>query len=240
MGTYFKAIESLLKKIESEECEAIKKIAMKAKKAIDEGGVLYVFGTGHSTMIVEEAFHRAGGLVPVYPVMESILSPHVSPKIAGKLERVSGISSILIDRANPTAKDLFFIVSNSGVNATAVEMALECEKRGIESVAITSLDHSTKAESRHASKKKLFQVAKNVLNNHCPPGDAILQKQNYAVASGSSIANIFIWNTMMSLMCDAWDQDGKKPPVYLSANLPGGDTHNEVLEKQYKHRVPFL
>ena len=33
------------------------------------------------------------------------------------------------------------------------------------------------------------------------------------------------------------DGEGREPPLYMSANIPGGDEHNHKLEKKYEGRI---
>lgn len=238
--TYHQAITQLLNQLETKAMLSIQAVAADVAACIETGGILYVFGAGHSSLLAEEAFHRAGGLVPVYPVLQSFLSPHISPLIAGRLERLEGISPVLFSRLGAQAGDMMFIASNSGVNAAGIEMALEAKKAGLKVVVVTSLTHSTAATSRHSSGKKLYQCADAVIDNQCPTGDALCDVGGMRVAPGSTMANAWIWNSIVVETCKRLHASGKTLPVYVSANMPGGDKFNEVLEKSYAKRIPLL
>jgi uncharacterized phosphosugar-binding protein len=238
--SYPGAVESLLKSIQSSNAKTVAQVAACTRTVVDGGGLVYVFGSGHSAILVEEAFHRAGGLIPVYPVLHDFLSPHTTPKISGKLERLEGVAAILYARAGARAGDMMWIASNSGINAAAIEMALECRKNGVTTVALTSLTHSKAGESRHSTKKKLFELCDFVLDNSCPPGDALLDMQGTRVAAGSTLANSFLYNWVLGETCSLWLADGKTLPIYRSANVAGGDAHNEKLEAPYRARIPQL
>lgn len=240
MSRYASAIESLLQKLKADNAEKIRQVAELTTRVVDGGGLVYVFGSGHSTMLVEEAFHRAGGLIPVYPILHDFISPHTTPKISGKLERLEGLAPILFARAGARKGDMMWISSNSGINAAAIEMAAECRKAGVSTVCVTSLSHSQKAVSRHSTGKKLYELSDIVLDNHCPQGDALVEFGDVRVAAGSSIANSFLWNWALTESCELWARAGKTLPVYMSANLPGGDAHNEKLEAPYRSRIPQL
>lgn len=237
---YAEKIIELLKTLEKECAASIENIAQSLKKTVDDGGLIYVFGAGHSSMITEEAFHRAGGLIPVYPVLHDFLSPHVSHKIAGKMERLTGVAEIIFNRCGARSGDMMFIASNSGINAVAIEMAIACKAAGVKTVALTSMKHSSSVVSRHASSKRLFEVCDHVLDNHGPSGDALVDFGEVKVAACSSIANSFLWHSILTTACQLWTDEGKKLPVYISANLPGGDEHNAKMEASYRSRIPML
>lgn len=133
-----------------------------------------------------------------------------------------------------------WIASNSGINAAAIEMALEARKAGVTVVGLTSLSHSKSVPSRHSSGKRLFEVCDVVLDNHCPAGDALVDVAGVRVAASSTIANSFLYNWVLAETCSLWARDGKNLPVYRSANVPGGDAHNERLEGPYRARIPLL
>lgn len=238
--SYSAEVLGLLRKLESDMAQAVSTVAQLLKKTVDQGGLLYVFGSGHSSILSEEAFHRAGGLIPVYPILQDSLTPHVSPKISGKLERLSGVADILFERAGVTSKDLLFIASNSGINAAAVEMAMAAQKSKVPTVAFTSLVHSKAAVSRHASKKKLYELCTHVLDNHAPVGDGVMQFGEVRVAAFSTIGNSFLYHSVLTQACALWQAEGKELPIYRSANLQGSDEWNAQAEMKYKNRIPLL
>lgn len=238
--TYHEALLKLLDELRAAEAAKIKSVALKAKVAVEAGGLLHVFGSGHSAILAEEAFHRAGGLAPVRPLFLAALTPQTAPRLAGRLERLEGVAAALFDQARAKAGDLMFIASNSGVNAAAIEMAQAARGAGLVTVAITSVTHSSATASRHSSGKKLMDLADFVIDNHCPPGDALVDIGGTAVGAGSTVANCWIWHSMAVEVCRLLQVEGKSLPVWVSANRPGGDRLNEALEKQYRDRVPLL
>ncbi len=237
---YTEAVLELISKLKNESKDAIQKSVAIVIEAVESGGLIYVFGAGHSSILAEEAFHRAGGLIPVYPILHDFLSPHITPKIAGKMERLEGVANILFEHAKMKKGDCMMIASNSGINAVAIELAEVCKKNQIPVIAFTSLEHSKKTLSRHSSGKKLYQFANVVLDNHCPQGDALVEIAGIGVAAGSSIANGFLYHWIVSDTCTLLAKKGKTLPIYMSANLPNGDRHNEKLEATYRSRIPLL
>ncbi len=70
---YHTAIAAILQKIVDTQREPIAHAARRLADAIQEDRYIYVIGTGgHSYIACEEMFWRAGGLVPVYPILASL------------------------------------------------------------------------------------------------------------------------------------------------------------------------
>ena len=237
---YHDALIEILGRLQADESATVAGVAQRAKAVVEGGGLLHVFGSGHSAILAEEAFHRAGGLAPVRPLFFPALTPYTAPRVAGRLERLEGVTPALLEQARARAGDMVFIASNSGVNAAAIEMAQAARAAGLVTVAITSVAHAKATPSRHSSGKKLMDLTDFVIDNHCPSGDAIVDVGGVGVGAGSTVANCWIWHTMAVELCRLLAAEGKSLPVWVSANRPGGDALNEGLEKQYRDRVPLL
>jgi uncharacterized phosphosugar-binding protein len=237
---YKDKIIELIEKANQKNEKMINQIANLMVEKIEQGGLVYVFGAGHSSLLVEEAFHRAGGLIPVYPVLYDFLSPHTKPKFAGQMERLEGLAKIIFDSIKITSSDLLFLASNSGINSVAIELATLAKQNGITTIAFTSLEHSKSVESRHSSKLKLYECVSYVLDTQSPVGDACVDFGDTKVAASSTILNSFLWHSLLVKACEIWKSKGKKLPIYKSANLAGGDAYNESIEKNYKSRIPLL
>jgi uncharacterized phosphosugar-binding protein len=222
--------------------ESFKKATLEIFKSINSGGVWHLFGTGHSTMAVQEAFHRAGGLIPVNPWLEEYLMPQAGPLRNGAMEKLSGLSLIIFDYYKPQAGEVLTIISNSGINPTSVEMAEIAKSKKIKTIAITNLEHSKENKSRHPKGKKLFEVCDLVIDTGGVKGDAAITLPNLDVPVGplSTILNSFIINSLVISVCGEFSKIGAAAPVYLSANVSGGLERNRVLEAKYLSRIPRL
>lgn len=62
VGEYAANVDAVLKAIWQEERPAIDEAGRMLARSLEADGMLYVFGCGHSHMIEEELFYRAGGL----------------------------------------------------------------------------------------------------------------------------------------------------------------------------------
>jgi uncharacterized phosphosugar-binding protein len=162
------------------------------------------------------------------------------PDVLGEahLERDPSIARRLYDLARPAAADVFVIGSNSGVNGSVVELAQLVKGCGHRLIAITSFTQTAALESRHPSGGKLIDQADVALDNGAPYGDAVLPLPGGGtVCAVSSITGVLLAQLVVAEVVRRLLAAGETPPIYLSANLPGGDDHNSVLEDRYAGRI---
>lgn len=241
-SAYHEAVIRVLSEIQRTQAEALDKAADLICASLVADGVVHVFGSGHSQLVAEETFHRAGGLVPVNLMAEPFLSPLTPPRKSGQLERLSGIAAILLDYHEPRPSEVLVVISNAGINPVPIELALGAKERRLTVISITSLRHAQAVASRHPSGKRLFEVADLVIDNCGEPGDSVISYPELSEKVGptSLVAGAFIVNSIVCGIVERFIAKGLVPPVYLSANLPGGNEHNRRLEAKYKGRIKLL
>jgi uncharacterized phosphosugar-binding protein len=234
--SYFESLNRCLNHVRSQSA-ALETASQHIYKSLKVGGVFHVFGTGHAHMIAEELFHRAGGLIPVNAMLEEYLMPHMGPSRTGPLERLTGLAEIIFNAYDLRAGEPFMAISNSGINAVTVEMAELAKKKGLHTIAITSLTHSKGVPSRAG--KKLYEVVDTVIDTGTPVGDAAvsISTSDVRVAPLSAAIGVVIAQLLVARVSELFAEAGEVPPVYQSANTPGGDARNKVLEEKYKSRV---
>ena len=210
--------------------------------ALDAGGVVQAFGTGHSEAFAMEIAGRAGGLIATnrIPLRTLVLRGGRDLSILGgaELERDPNVAEDLLDLFDLKPRDVFIIASNSGVNGSIVGMALAAKERGHKVIAVTSLEHTSKVKPKHPSGKRLSEVADITIDNLAPFGDSTLELDGgIGVGAVSSITAAFIAQRITIGVAENIRRRGKTPPVYISANIPGGDEHNGALEELYGERI---
>ena len=209
--------------------------------ALRAGGGVQAFGSGHSEAFAMEVAGRAGGLVPTNRIAlrDLVLFGGEPPSVLGPmLERDPSVAHRLYALAPVRPADIFVFASNSGVNGSIVEFATLVKERGHGLIAVTSLAHSAGVDSRHPSGRKLADIADVVLDNGAPYGDATLPlPTGGAVGAISSITAALLAQQMAVEVVRRMLDAGEAPPVYLSANIPGGDEHNHALEARYEGRL---
>ncbi|WP_210569204.1 sugar isomerase domain-containing protein [Streptomyces sp. GESEQ-4] len=211
-------------------------------QCVRSDGVIHAFGTGHSQAMVLELAGRAGGLVPTnrLSIADLVLYGGDPPSVLDDplLERQAGVAQRIYDLAAPRPEDLFVIISNSGVNNVIVEMALHAKEAGHRLLAITSLPHTRAVPAAHPSGKKLADIADVVLDNAAPRGDALLELPGGgAICALSTLTGVMLIQMTVAEAASLLLASGDRPPVYVSANVPGGFEGNLELEKRYAGRI---
>ena len=239
---YLKNITRLLQRLEDTQEFVIDQVASVCAKCIENGGLLYFFGTGHSHMICEEPFYRAGGLACVYPILETDLMLHEGASKSSGYERLEGLGNVVVSNTSLGKGDILFIVSNSGRNCAVIDAALEAKKRGAITVAITSMQHTSQVASRHSGGKNLYEVCDYVLDNGGELGDASVELAGLGqkIAPTSSVIDATLVNLVLVNTVECLLQKGIQPPVFMSANTDAGDEANKAVLQMYKGRIPSL
>ena len=211
-------------------------------RAVTSGAVVHAFGTGHSEAFAMEIAGRAGGLIPTNKIAlrDLVLRGSLAVDALGgsNLERDPAIVRELWDLSPIHPGDVFVIASNSGVNGSIVGFALLAKENGHDVIAVTSLEHTMAVQPKHPSGQRLRDVADVVVDNLAPYGDATLGLAgDVPVGSVSSITSAFIAQLLTVGVAERVAASGERPPLYLSANVPGGDRHNSELEQKYAGRI---
>jgi len=209
--------------------------------ALDRGGVLHAFGTGHSEAFAMEIAGRAGGLIPTnrFALRDIVMhGDREAGVLTGSLEREPWVVDELMATVPVHEHDVFLIASNSGVNGSIVGTALWAQEHGHPVIAVTSLAHTVRVEPKHPSGKRLSEIADVVIDNLAPYGDSTLQvTETISAGAISSITAAFIAQLLTLGVARTLAEAGEVPPMYISANIPGGDEHNAVLEARYLDRL---
>jgi uncharacterized phosphosugar-binding protein len=238
---YYAAAREQLEKVFTTQRAAIEQAAEWLGHALAADQWLYAFGTGHSHMLAEEIFYRAGGLAHGVPMLDSQLMLHENAIEATHFERREGYAEELLNRYPVQAGDVLVVASNSGRNAVPIELAMAGRERGLKIVAIVNLEHCRAWPSRHASGRSLAEVGDLVIDNCGIPGDACLELPGLPSKVGptSSITGMFIINALIVRGMEIALALGKAPEIYISSNSDG-DGHNEVLLSKYRSRIRHL
>lgn len=211
------------------ESEAIGRVAKNVAERLCGGGGLYSFGAGHAQVFAMELCSRAGGLRGV--VAMNLDDLRAEPRLAkwrlmdSGPERDPVNGPALLDLHGVSGKDALVIASHSGRNGTSVEMALEARRRGTYVACVTSLEHSRSVGSRHPSGLRLFEVCDEVIDNHCPLGDAVhVLPGGQAVSSASTVSFSLLAQQLNTATVLELLALGEVPEVLVSANVDLSET----------------
>lgn len=232
---FFTHSQQKLQEVLEHEMPNIQKAADFVTESCKQGGKFYVFGSGHSHMVAEELYLRAGGLALVHGILPPELMLHEMANKSTYLERIEGYSQALVDLYRVDEKDTVMVISNSGRNPVPVEMCLAAKEKGAKVIAMTSMKHSAGCTSRHSSGKKMYEIADVTIDNCAEPGDAAfpIDGLDSCIGPTSSITGITIAQALVCQVVDNLVQAGIEPPVFKSSNVDGGDEHNNRMFDKY-------
>lgn len=238
---YFNTIKELLNIILESEFKSLEQASSAIAQSIIDGGIVHIFGCGHSHILCEEMYYRAGGLAPVHPILDTGLMLHEGAAKSSDLERFEGYGYVLAKYQDIKKEDILIVISNSGRNPVPIEMAIYAKGKGAKVIIMTSLDYSKSQPSRHSSGKHLYELGDIVIDNHGVPGDATLSLGGVTepFAPASTVIGATILNAVFARAVEIMHENGIKPPIFISGNLDGFDEHNRGLIKKYKERIKF-
>lgn len=238
---YLEAIQALQRRVIEGQESLLDRVAARMAETIGRDGRIFIFGTGHSHLLAEEAFFRAGGLAPVVPIFSSALMLHENVELGSRLERSADLAASLLARYQPRAEEMIFIFSNSGVNQLPVEMALQAKDRKLFVVSVSSLAYAQVAPLSSLG-MRLDEVADVALDNGGRPGDALLPIKGFAwrVAPSSTVAGALIWNALVAETAARLQAAGREVPAFASLNMEGAAEYNEALLDKWREMNPHL
>ena len=223
---YLDAALAILDRIRDTQMESLEDAAEICSNTIAAGGLVHLFGSGHSRMAVEEMFPRYGSFPGFHPIVELSLTYHNTvvgsngQRQAIFLERVEGLGRTILRNFVLEPPDSFIVFSNSGVNEVVVEVALEAKRLGLPVIAVVSEDHCEASGPRHSCGQRLIDIADVTLDNGTPAGDALVYIKGLPdlVGPGSTIGAAAVVNALKCLTADKLTRLGK-PPVVLTSSF---------------------
>ncbi|MBM3814048.1 MAG: SIS domain-containing protein [Acidimicrobiia bacterium] len=239
---YFDTAMELLAELRRDELGRIEQAAEICAGSIAAGGLVFLFGNGHSRMMCEEMTPRQGCFPGFVALVELALSNHAN--IVGAnglraplyLEKYEGYAEQILRGFRFSPNDVFIVISTSGIRPVVVEMAEGARRRGMKVIAICSKRHAAEAPAAHSSGKKLTDVADLVIDNHCPPGDCVVPLEGLpwrtgpvSTVTGGMIINMLRCETARRLMAR-----GVTPALLPSHQFPGDASAEEQLERFYE------
>jgi uncharacterized phosphosugar-binding protein len=244
---YLQTAFRLLDRVVTEQAGAIRKAATLMADAVEQDRLIHVYGGGgHTTLVMGEMFFRAGGFANINPIMETGISVFNQALKYLELERCENFGRSVMKYYQLQPGDLLIIFHNIGINAATIDAALEARERGAKIVAVSSSywqdemppDHFI----RHSSGKNLFELADVCIDDYNPVGDAVVEVPGFPVpiAPVSNVVDFAIAHLLEIETVRICMERGITPPVWNSANAPGGDEKNAAYIAKYRPRVKSL
>ncbi|OYD07699.1 SIS domain-containing protein [Paludifilum halophilum] len=242
LSRYLREINDRIEKVEQEQRKPMLEAAEMVARCIEGEGIVYLFGCGHSHMLAEEMFYRAGGLAAVRPILVEDLMLHRGAGRSSRMERRTEFARSFMEKEEIREGDVTVVISNSGVNPVPVDVALIAKAKGASVIGLTSLSHSQNTSPKHESGQRLFEVVDLVLDTLVEKGDAMMTHDRLSVKFGpsSTIVGACILNAVFAEAIHRLVERGVEPPIFQSGNVEGTDDYNARLIQKYSSRIPIL
>jgi uncharacterized phosphosugar-binding protein len=248
LGKWTEQARRLLDHLETTQMEAIETAAQWSAEAIAGGGLVHLFGSGHSRIPVEEMFPRYGSFPGFHPMVELSMTFHTG--VVGSngqpqamfIERVSGLADVILSEFRFDPRDVMMVFSASGRAAVPVEIALGSQQLGLNVIAVTSLAESEALPATHESGLRLFEIADLVIDIGTPRGDALVELEGLSspVGPGSTLINAAVVNEVKVRTAELLVEKGDIPHVLTSASLVGRDESQRTFEQAYAEHARRL
>lgn len=241
MSSYIGCIHALLDEMAETNQETLPAAADILAASIAQGGIVHVFGSGHSAMLAQEVFYRAGGLACINAMLDVNLTIYGTSRPTW-VERQEGYAASIFASYDVLPGEVLLIMSTSGINAVPIEMALGARERGLTTIAVGSAHAYADVRSRHSSGSTLFGVADLVLDTCVPAGDAVvkLDDTDQRIGAVSTVLGAALLNDLVIRTAQRLQEMGEHVPIFTSQNVPGGDNANTVLVTHYRPRIPLM
>ncbi len=201
--------------------------------------IIHTFGTGHSHLLAEEIFYRAGGLAAIYPILDERLMLHKEVVKGSQTERLPGLAKELLNKHSIASGDVVVVISNSGGNQVTIDLVKLAQGLGAKVIAVTSLNHATSKSARSSAAEKIHQLADVVLDNSGVVGDALVQVAGSPMSAGPTstvIGSALLQSVVVGTVAECLKR-GIQPDIFVSSNLAGGDENNAAIFEKYRSLI---
>ncbi|UOQ91732.1 SIS domain-containing protein [Halobacillus shinanisalinarum] len=238
---YLSKVAEQLKSLQASTSGQLTSIGGLIAEQLRQGGIIHLFGCGHSSLLAQEPFYRAGGLVPVRPItIEPLMLHQGAVQSSIKEKTVDFVNDYLLEE-DIREGDVLIVISTSGRNPAPIDVALFGQKKGAYVIGLMSKKYASSQPSRHPSGKRLEQVVDVVIDTQVSVGDSMIEKEGIAqaFAPASSVIGTALIQALFAKTIVCFKELGEAPPIFLSGNIDGVEQHNQSLVEKYKDRIKF-
>ena len=243
IGAYLDNFNKIMQQVADTQSEKLREGAQKLADAALSGHNIFAFGCSHAGLLALELYYRTGGMALINPVRAPGLCLDIDPAtMTSQMERLPDYGRVIIDNQPLGEGDVIIIHSVSGRNTVTVDAAIRAREKGAFVIALTNMQTTTALKSRHPSGKNLYEVSDLVLDNCGCLGDGSLDVPGVMEKVGptSTAVGAAMLNAMMAQAVELIAAAGGVVPVFVSANLEGGDEHNKNMLAKYKVHIFYM
>ncbi len=232
---------ALLERLAESQAAAIETASGWCAEAIAAGGLVHLFGTGHSRIPVEEMFPRYGSYPGWNPIVELSMTFHTQvvgangQRQAMFIERTPGLAEVILSNFSYRPTDVMIVFSASGLSTVPVEMARGARRRGLRTIAVTSVAQSLASEPQEAAGARLLDEADLVIDLCTPPADALcdIPGLETPVGPGSTLAAVAVANAIKVRVAELLVDREAMPPVITRPVVVGPERSQALFDEAY-------
>ena len=235
--------------------ERLDTVAERFATTLAAGGLVHLYGSGHSVLPCQEAFPRYGSYVGFNPLTDPRVMWHNVLGAGGVrellwLERTEGYVDKFLAHQPLNDGDCLVVYSHSGRNAAGIEVARYGKERGLFVVAVSSAAMLDKPAS-HSSGERLADAADVLIDTGAPVEDAIVPIEGWSrpVAGSSTVLAMALTHELIARTATALAAKGVELPTFASPTVAGvtlGDTdkvyaiyRERMLDAERRHLPAF-
>jgi uncharacterized phosphosugar-binding protein len=236
---------ALLERLADTQAEPIERASGWCADAIGSGGLVHLFGTGHSRIPVEEMFPRYGSYPGFNPMVELSMTFHTQvvgangQRQAMFIERVPGLAEVILGNFTFGPLDVMIVFSASGLTAVPVEMARGARSRGLKVIAVTSVAQSMSGEPPPEVGSRLLDEADLVIDLCTPHADALctVAGLDTPVGPGSTLTAVAIVNAIKVRVAELLVERDAMVPVITRSSVVGEERSRELFDQAYREHA---
>lgn len=225
--TFIPKLVAILERASTSQHATFERVADTMAKAIERGGLVHLFGSGHSVIPTLDAFPRYGSFVGLHPMNDprlmwhNVLGPGGVQELLW-LERTEGYIAKFLANEPIGEGDVLVVFSHGGRNAAPIEAAMYGRAHGAWVVGVTSLANTSRPPE-HSSGKRLPDVSDAVLDTGVPVEDALVAVDGWPrpVSGASTIVATAFMQELVARTAQRLAADGVTMPTFVSPTVPG-------------------
>lgn len=191
---YLTRLTALLTAAADTQADTIETVASLMAETIRRGGLIHLYGSGHSMLPVLEIFPRYGSFVGLHPLVDprllwfNVLGSGGVPEMLF-LQNTEGYSPVFLEGQHLRESDMMIVFSHSGTSAVVIDAVRYAKAMNMPVVAIMSRQTGHAANARHSSGQKLINIADHVLDTGVPRAEGLVEVKGLSdpVGAGSTV-----------------------------------------------------
>jgi uncharacterized phosphosugar-binding protein len=240
---YTTRLIELLRRLADTQDQALDTVARRCADAVQGGGLIHLFGSGHSVIPTMDAFPRYGSFVGLHPLTDPRLMWHNVLGPGGVrellwLERAERYVDKFLDHEPLHAGDVLVVYSHGGRNSAGIEAAMYARARGLFTVAVTA-SASLARPAEHSTGKRLADVCDVMVDTGAPVEDALVEVDGWdrPVGGSSTVIACVVSHELITRTAAVLAERGHKLPTFVSPTVPGAslDSNDQVFEAHRRH-----